>query len=105
MYIAYSMDAHIGGRGEYQGVRRVASHVVQPLMIDSAREEQKMAGSPQYMRRGASILERTSLGKGSRSRSAWEEREQAGSIDRPMRRPTYMHPGSKPASPRLARVA
>ena len=43
--------------------------MVQPLMIDLAREEQKMAGSPQYMRRGATILECTMLGKGSRSRA------------------------------------
>ena len=86
-------------------MRRVASRVVQPLMIDSAREEQKMAGSPQYMRRGASILERTSLGKGSRSRSTREEHEQAGSINQPMRRLTYMHPHSKAASPCLAQVA
>jgi len=44
-------------------------------------EEQKMAGSPQYMRRGASILECTTLGKGSRSRSMREECKQAGSIN------------------------
>jgi len=36
-------------------------------MIDSAHEEQKMAGSLQYMRRGASILEHTLLGKGLRA--------------------------------------
>jgi len=41
----------VSGREKCEGGKPTLWY--KPLMIDSACEEQKMAGSPQYMRRGA----------------------------------------------------